>query len=62
MKNSKVLGYGIGSLGKDFALGVISSYLLVFYTDVLVKLMKESTYINLIIDKFTIFSKICLVC
>lgn len=35
MKNSKVLGYGMGSLGKDFALGVISSYLLVFYTDVL---------------------------
>lgn len=29
MKNSKVLGYGMGSLGKDFALGVISSYLLV---------------------------------
>lgn len=35
MKNSKVLGYGMGSLGKDFALGVIGSYLLVFYTDVL---------------------------
>lgn len=35
MKNSKILGYGMGSLGKDFALGVISSYLLVFYTDVL---------------------------
>lgn len=35
MKNSKILGYGMGSLGKDFALGVIGSYLLVFYTDVL---------------------------
>lgn len=35
MKSSKILGYGMGSLGKDFALGVISSYLLVFYTDVL---------------------------
>lgn len=35
MNNSKVIGYGIGSLGKDLALGVIGSYLLIFYTDIL---------------------------
>lgn len=35
MTNQKVLGYGIGSLGKDLALGVIGSYLLIFYTNVL---------------------------
>lgn len=31
----KIIGYGLGSMGKDLALGVIGSYLLVFYTDVL---------------------------
>lgn len=30
----KVIGYGLGSMGKDLALGVIGSYLLAFYTDV----------------------------
>lgn len=35
MKNSRIFGYGLGSLGKDLALGVIGSYLLLFYTDVL---------------------------
>ncbi len=32
---SNFFGYGLGSLGKDLALGVISSYLLIFYTNVL---------------------------
>ncbi len=31
----RIIGYGLGSMGKDLALGVIGSYLLVFYTDVL---------------------------
>ncbi len=31
----KIIGYGLGSMGKDLALGVIGSYLLVFYTDIL---------------------------
>lgn len=35
LKNSTVIGYGLGSLGKDLALGVIGSYLLIFYTDIL---------------------------
>ncbi len=35
MKNSRIIGYGLGSLGKDLALGVIGSYLLLFYTDIL---------------------------
>ncbi len=30
----RVIGYGLGSMGKDLALGVIGSYLLAFYTDV----------------------------
>lgn len=30
----KIVGYGLGSMGKDLALGVIGSYLLAFYTDV----------------------------
>jgi sugar (glycoside-pentoside-hexuronide) transporter len=34
MKFPQILGYGLGSLGKDFALGVMGSYLLIFYTDV----------------------------
>lgn len=35
MKTPAVIGYGLGSLGKDLALGVIGSYLLIFYTDIL---------------------------
>lgn len=35
MKTSAAIGYGLGSLGKDLALGVIGSYLLIFYTDIL---------------------------
>lgn len=35
LKNSTVVAYGLGSLGKDLALGVIGSYLLIFYTDIL---------------------------
>lgn len=35
MKKSKILGYGAGSLGKDFVNIVISSYLLIYYTNVL---------------------------
>jgi sugar (glycoside-pentoside-hexuronide) transporter len=35
MKKTQILGYGIGSFGKDFTNIVISSYLLVFYTNVL---------------------------
>lgn len=35
MSGLQILGYGLGSLGKDLALGVIGSYLLIFYTDVL---------------------------
>lgn len=31
----KIIGYGLDSMGKDLALGVIGSYLLVFYTDIL---------------------------
>ncbi len=34
MSGAQVIGYGLGSLGKDFALGVMGSYLLLFYTDV----------------------------
>ena len=34
MSGAKVIGYGLGSFGKDFALGVMGSYLLLFYTDV----------------------------
>lgn len=34
IKNHQVIGYGLGSFGKDLALGVIGSYLLIFYTDV----------------------------
>lgn len=34
MKNRNIIGYGLGSMGKDLALGVIGSYLLIFYTDV----------------------------
>lgn len=34
MNGLRVVGYGLGSLGKDFALGVMGSYLLLFYTDV----------------------------
>ncbi len=35
MKTSVFIGYGLGSLGKDLALGVIGSYLLIFYTNIL---------------------------
>lgn len=35
LKNKTVIAYGLGSLGKDLALGVIGSYLLIFYTDIL---------------------------
>ena len=35
MKTRICIGYGLGSLGKDLALGVIGSYLLIFYTDIL---------------------------
>ncbi|MGL5437645.1 MAG: MFS transporter [Lachnospiraceae bacterium] len=35
MTNGRIIGYGLGALGKDLALGVISSYLLLFYTNVL---------------------------
>lgn len=35
MKNTTIIAYGCGSLGKDLALGVIGSYLLIFYTDIL---------------------------
>lgn len=34
MKNRQIIGYGLGSFGKDMALGVMGSYLLIFYTDV----------------------------
>ena len=34
MNTAQIIGYGLGSLGKDFALGVMGSYLLIFYTDV----------------------------
>ena len=34
MNGFQIIGYGLGSLGKDFANGVIGSYLLLFYTDV----------------------------
>lgn len=34
MNGAQIIGYGLGSLGKDFALGVMGSYLLLFYTDV----------------------------
>ncbi len=34
IKGRHIIGYGLGSMGKDLALGVIGSYLLVFYTDV----------------------------
>jgi len=34
MNGFQIIGYGLGSFGKDFALGVIGSYLLVFYTNV----------------------------
>ncbi|MCP1109627.1 sugar (glycoside-pentoside-hexuronide) transporter [Lachnospiraceae bacterium PF1-21] len=34
MNGLQIIGYGLGSLGKDFALGVMGSYLLLFYTDV----------------------------
>ena len=34
MNGAQILGYGLGSLGKDLALGVMGSYLLLFYTDV----------------------------
>ncbi len=34
MSMGQIIGYGLGSLGKDFALGVMGSYLLIFYTDV----------------------------
>lgn len=34
ISNGRIIGYGLGSMGKDLALGVISSYLLAFYTDV----------------------------
>ena len=35
LSTGRVIGYGLGSMGKDLALGVIGSYLLVFYTDTL---------------------------
>lgn len=35
MKNTTAIAYGAGSMGKDLALGVIGSYLLIFYTDIL---------------------------
>lgn len=35
MKKAKIWGYGAGSLGKDFVNIVISSYLLIYYTNVL---------------------------
>ena len=35
LSTGRVIGYGLGSMGKDLALGVIGSYLLVFYTDIL---------------------------
>ena len=35
MNRRKIWGYGVGALGKDLANIVISSYLLVFYTNVL---------------------------
>lgn len=35
LKNTTAVAYGLGSLGKDLALGVIGSYLLIFYTDIL---------------------------
>lgn len=34
MSIGRILGYGSGSLGKDFANGVVQSFLLLFYTDV----------------------------
>ena len=34
MNGARIIGYGLGSLGKDFALGVMGSYLLLFYTDI----------------------------
>lgn len=34
MNGARIIGYGLGSLGKDFALGVMGSYLLIFYTDI----------------------------
>lgn len=34
MNGLQIVGYGLGSLGKDFALGVMGSYLLLFYTDI----------------------------
>lgn len=34
MKWYQIIGYGLGSFGKDLALGVMGSYLLLFYTDV----------------------------
>ncbi|MBU9747142.1 glycoside-pentoside-hexuronide (GPH):cation symporter [Lachnospiraceae bacterium ASD3451] len=34
MNGAQIIGYGLGSLGKDLALGVMGSYLLLFYTDV----------------------------
>lgn len=35
MKGFRIIGYGLGSLGKDLALGVMGTYLLLFYTDIL---------------------------
>lgn len=35
MKKTRILGYGIGSLGKDLVNIIISSYLLIFYTNIL---------------------------